>query len=106
MIALMKGSKGVTVVAAFLILQVVLFWLSMGELMQISFFCTGPASSPLGLLFGLIHLLILGLLLLGVVSLPVPDLRLPYVGLLAAALLALPIQASLVQRHHLTCDAP
>ena len=101
----MKGGKGRGIVAAFLVLQVVLFYLSMDELMQISFFCTGPASNPLGLLFGLIHLLFLGLLLFGLLSLGVSEFRVPYIGLLAAALLTLPVQAWLVERQQLTCDA-
>jgi hypothetical protein len=78
----------------------------MDEMMQISFFCTGPASNPLGLLFGLIHLLFFGLLFLGVLSLRFSEFRLAYVGLLAAALLTLPAQALLVERHDLSCDAP
>lgn len=74
--------------------------------MEISVFCTGPASSPLSLLFGLLHLLFVGLLLVGVVSLAIPRLRMLYIALLAAALIMLPAQAMLVSDGALTCDGP
>jgi hypothetical protein len=106
MIAFMKGRAGIASVAALLLLQIVLFWLSMDEFMEISVFCTGGTNNPLGWLFGMIHLLLLGLLFLGLLSLRVPEFRLPYIGLLAAALLTLPAQASLVEHHQLSCDAP
>jgi hypothetical protein len=106
MAAFMRSRAGTAAVVALLVLQAALFWLSMDQLMQVSIFCTGGASNPLGLLFGLIHLLFLALLFLGLLSLRVSEFRIWYVGLLAAALLALPAQASLVQHHHLSCDAP
>src|SRR6476646_8074935 len=106
MIAFMKGRAGIASVAALLLLQIVLFWLSMDEFMEISVFCAGGTNNPLGWLFGLIHFLFLGLLFLGLLSFRVSELRLAYVGLLAAALLALPAQASLVERQQLSRDAP
>jgi len=106
MTTFMKGRAGAATVAAFLVLQVVLFWLSMDEHMEISIFCAGGATNPLGLFFGLIHLLLFGLLFLGILSFRFSELRLPYIGLLAVSLLALPVQASLVEHHRLSCDAP
>lgn len=92
--------------AALLVTQVGLFWLSMNTLSQVSVFCTAPESSPWSLAFGLVHVLLLGLLLLGLLSLHFVRLRLIYIALVAAALLALLIQAALVSHGTLWCDAP
>jgi hypothetical protein len=108
MLASMNSSRGGVLVAVLLLVQVGLFLLSMdaGAYAKISVFCTGPATSSLGLLFGLLHLLFFGLLLVGAVSLWVTGLRLFYVGLLAVGLLMLPIQATLVANDQLSCDGP
>jgi hypothetical protein len=85
---------------------VVLFWLSMDAYMSISIFCTVSASSHLGLLFSLLHLLFIGLIVLGILSFPLSRLRLPYIALLAAALAMLPVQGELVSDGIISCDAP
>jgi len=104
MFAFTQDRRGAALVAFLLLLQWALLWLSMDAYVEISVFCTGPASSGLSLPFGLLHLLFLGLLLLGVVSLAAPGLRLSYIALLAAALAMLPVQAVLVSDGVLTCD--
>ena len=108
MIAFINGRRGTAFVAVLLIVQIGLFLLSMdaGAFAKISAFCTGPASSNLGLLFGLLHLLFLALLMVGLISLQVVRLRALYVGILALAMLTLPFQAVLVANEQLTCDGP
>jgi len=71
-----------------------------------SILCTGPASSTLGALFGILHLLFLIALLCGALSLFVSWLRGPYVLFLLVALPALPAQVWLVENRTLTCDSP
>jgi hypothetical protein len=99
---------GAVLVTALLILQLALFLLSMdaGAYAKISVFCTGPASSRLGLLFGLLHLLFVVLWLVGLLSLQLTRLRMIYVGLLAASLGMLAVQAVFVFEGTLTSDSP
>ena len=103
-----KSKRGAALVAAILILQAGLFLLSMdaGAFVGMSAFCTGPATSALSWVFGLVHLMLLGLFGLGIVSLPVSRARLSYIGLLAASLLMLILQTILVSHGVLTCDLP
>lgn len=98
------GSKGWRPVAALLLLQFIALLLS--ERFLWSIFCTGPASSNLGMFFGLVHLLFLGLLILGLVSLFAPRGRLAYITLMLLTLPLLPAQAWLVEQGKLSCDAP
>ena len=102
--AFAQDRRGAALVAFLLLLQWALLWLSTDAYVQISIFCTGPATSRLSLPFGLLHLLFLALLLLGAVSLAVRRLRLPYIALLCAVLVVLPVQATLVSHGALTCD--
>ena len=106
MVGRFNGRVGTALVVLLLIVQLVLLWLSTqdGALVEISIFCTGPAASRIGLLFGLMHLAFLGLLMAGLLALRFIRLRLPYIGLVAAGLLMLPVQASLVSDGVLTCD--
>ena len=104
--AFLTGQRGIALVASLLLLQVIVFWLSMNIWMQISVFCTGPASSPLSIPFGLLHLLLLVLSLFGLTSLRVARLRLPYIVVLTLALILLGVQALLVANGLLTCDGP
>ena len=99
---------GAILIAAILMIQLALFLLSMDAdaFVKISVFCTGPASSRLGLLFGSLHLFFAMLWLMGLLSLGQARLRLPYIGLVANALALLPIQATYVSRGTLSCDVP
>jgi len=101
-----RGQTGTVIVAGLLLLQVGVLFLSVTTYEQISIFCTGPATSNLSWIFGCVHLLLLGLVIIGIVSLTVVKLRVPYIALLAAAVALLPVQATLVNRHVLSCDGP
>ena len=94
--------------AVLLITQLGIFLLGMdaGAFASITVFCTGPASSGLSLIFGLLHLLFLGLFVVGIASLAFHRVRLPYIGILTVALLMIPVQASLVLNGTLSCDGP
>jgi hypothetical protein len=106
--AVINSQRGAALVAVLLVVQVSLLCLSSdaGGYAAISVFCTGPASSTLGPLFGLLHLLFFGLIVVGALSLRFAGLRLLYIGLLAAGLLMLPVQAVLVRNGVLSCDSP
>ena len=93
------------VVVGLLVLQIVIFLLSLGPaLMTISVFCTASRSSSLER-FGWIHLALAALFFFfGLASLPWARLRWPYVILLLLGLSTLPVQASLVQRGSLYCE--
>jgi hypothetical protein len=108
MVGLINGRLGTAVVVLLLVAQLVLLLLSMdaGTFAKISIFCTGPASSRVGLLFGLLHVSFLALLLAGLLALRFTRLRLPYIGLLAAGLGMLTVQADLVSKGVLSCDGP
>lgn len=106
MAAFIQGHRGAAVVSMLLIIQAALLWASFDAYPQISVFCTGPAESRVGLLFGLLHILLLGLLLVGVLSLTYVRLRMAYIVLLGAVLIMLPIQARLVSESVLGCDSP
>ena len=106
MAAFIQGRIGVAIVCALLVVQVALLWSSFDAYPQISVFCTGPAASRLGLIFGLLHLLFFGLLLTGFLSLIYVRLRVPYIVLLGAGLIMLPVQARLVSGSVLACDGP
>lgn len=100
------GTKGAAIIAACLALQVAVLAVASGFLFQMSVFCTGPASSTVGTLFGVVHLLFLIAFLAGAFSLFVSWLRPPYLLFLLAALPALPAQVWLVENRALTCDLP
>ena len=93
-------------VAFLLLVQLAVLSISVNGYEQVSVFCTGPASSKLGWLFGGLHFLFLALLAVGPLSFAFLKLRAPYAGILIAALLMLPVQASLVQHRVLSCDGP
>ena len=93
-------------VVTMLILQVVVLSVSLGGFYEISVFCTGPTSSWLSGAFGLLHLSFLVLLALGMASLAWPAARPAYLLMIVAGLALLPIQATLVRSHNLTCDFP
>ena len=101
-----QGGIKTALVAALLLLQIVLGGLATNGAWEISAWCTAPTSSPWSLVFGLVHVALLGLLIFGLLSLRFVRWRLAYVSLLAACLLALPIQAILVWNGTLWCDAP
>ena len=102
----MRGRLGAALVGLFLLAQLGVLWLSVSGYEQFSIFCTGPASSHLGWLFGGLHLLFLALLLLGLVSMKAVRLRTVYLAALTAALVTLPVQGTFVHRGVLSCDAP
>lgn len=104
MSALTHGRIGTALVAILLLIQVALFWLSLDALMQVSVFCTAPASSSWSLAFGIVHILLLALLLIGLLSMRFVRLRLAYIALVIPALLALPVQAAFVSNGSLWCD--
>lgn len=108
MVGFITGRRGTGLIALLLVAQTGILWLSMdaGAYSAVSVFCTGPADSRIGFLFGLLHLLLLGLLLTGLLSLRIARLRLPYIGVLTAALVLLPVQATLVSNGSLSCDGP
>jgi hypothetical protein len=78
----------------------------MGTYYEITVLCTGPASSWLSWVFGLLHLSFFGLLALGKASLAWRAARPTYLILIVVGLAALPIQAMFVHSHVLTCDLP
>jgi hypothetical protein len=100
------GRHGRLIVAALLIFQLFLLWLSLGPLDRASVFCTGPSSSALAGVFGGLHLLFLALAVLGVISLRIAQLRLIYAVLLVLGIAALPVQSKLVSEGQLRCDGP
>jgi hypothetical protein len=87
-------------------LQLVILFLSLGPLLEISAFCSGTAEDQLADIFGGVHLLLLFLLVVGVCSLRFRRLRLTYSALLVITLSALPVQALLVSHGQLHCDLP
>lgn len=89
-----------------LVLQVVVLFAGMGTYYEISIFCTGPASSWLSWVFGLVHLSFLGLLALGLASLAWRPARPAYLIVIFLGMAALPVQAALVHSHVLKCDLP
>jgi len=100
------GKHGRLIVAALLVLQAVLAWLSLGQFDRTSVFCTGPSSSGVATAFGGLHLLFVGVALLGVVSLRVSRLRVLYAVLLLFGVAVLPLQAQLVSKAVLRGDGP
>ncbi len=106
MVSFLHGRLGTALVASLLLLQVCVGWASLSGYEQISVFCTGPASSGWGWLFGGLHLLFLALVVLGLLSLRAIRVRALYIAFLTAALVLLPLQASLVQRGVMSCDVP
>lgn len=98
----------IALVIALLVAQAALFLLSMdaGGSERFSIFCTGPASSGLGLAFSLLHLFLALLVPLGLTALRFARVRLVYAGLTLLVLAMLPLQANLVKQGVLTCDAP
>lgn len=106
MIGAFLGKFGRLIVAALLVLQLSLLWLSLGPFDRASVFCTGPSSSAVATVFGALHLLFLALLVLGAISLRIARLRLLYALLLLLGIAALPLQANLVASGQLHCDAP
>jgi hypothetical protein len=106
MVSMLRGRPGAALVAFFLLLQLGILWASVSGYEQISIFCTGPATSNLSWVFGARHLLFLALFVMGLLSIRATALRVPYLALLTVALIILPVQASLVHRHALSCDAP
>ncbi|MEO6386985.1 MAG: hypothetical protein ABIT16_12225 [Croceibacterium sp.] len=99
---------GAILISALLLIQFALFLLSLdaGAFLYISAFCTGPAASRLGLLFGSLHLVLVMLFLMGLLSLSFARLRLAYIGLVMISLALLPVQATFVSQGALTCDGP
>ena len=108
MVRFISDRRGAILVAALVMAQLALFMLSMdaGTYAKISIFCTGPASSRLSFLFGLLHLHLALLLLVGALSLKIARLRLVYVGLLTVSVGMLAVQADFVSQGTLTCDGP
>ena len=93
-------------VASMLFLQVVVLSVSLDAYYEISVFCTGPASSWLSWVFGLLHLSFLALLALGMASLAWRAARPAYLVMIVVGLAILPIQATLVHSGILKCDFP
>jgi len=93
-------------VMSMLVVQVVALVVSFDRYYEISIFCTGPASSWLSWVFGLLHLSFLGLLMLGIASLAWPAARPAYLILIFVGLGGLAVQATLVHSHILKCDFP
>jgi hypothetical protein len=100
------GPRGTAIIAALLALQFAALIVASGPLLEMSIFCTGPASSTLGGFFGILHLLFLAAFVCGLLALLIPRLRFPYALFLLVALPSLPAQAWLVANDKLTCDFP
>lgn len=93
-----------TAVGILLVVQVILFLVSVSSFMAISVFCsvTTGGSPPL---FTIIHFIYLGLFLFGVASLFFWRLgRKIYAAAIIIALLALPLQLWLLDSGYLRCD--
>jgi hypothetical protein len=86
-----------------LVAQVILFFLSLGQLAAISVFCsvTGGELPPI---FTLIHFAYLGLFLFGIAALFWRRCRKIYIVAISVALLALPVQAWLLENGQLQCQ--
>ena len=93
-------------VAGLLLVQAALLLLTLDGYLDISIFCTGPASSRTGLFFTVLHFLLLALFPLGLCALASRRARPFYLALTVAALALLPVQAALVRSQLLTCDGP
>ena len=93
-------------IVSMLILQVAVLFVSLDAYYEISVFCTGPATSWLSWVFGLFHLSFLALLALGIASLAWREARPTYLIIIALGFAILPVQATLVHSHILTCDFP
>lgn len=108
MVLQIEDRRGLILVAFLLVIQGLLFWLSMqgDAFSRISVFCTGSALRSLSLLFGLLHLLFIVVSVVGVLSLRFPKVRPIYIALIGMGLLTLPIQAVLVSNEILRCDVP
>jgi len=100
------GRAGTGVVLALLVLQLIVFWVTLGPLDKMSVFCTGPNGSSMAMMFGVVHLALLVLLGLGAFAVRFHTLRLAYAVLLLVCLSALPIQGHLVSSGALQCDGP
>ena len=94
--------------AVLLIIHLSLFLLGMdaGAFASITVFCTGPASSGMGMMFGVSHLLFMGLFVVGIVSLGLNGARLAYIRLLTVAVSMLPVQAAMVSNGTFSSDFP
>lgn len=100
-----RGDWTGVAVGILLVVQVVLFLVSISSFMAISVFCsitTGDAPP----LFEVIHLAYLGLFLFGIASLFWVPGRKFYIAAIIVALLALPIQLWLLDSGYLRCDGP
>lgn len=86
--------------------QLLVFVWTLSSWPEATIFCTGPATGLIPWLFGLLHFGFLGLLLFGFASLKWSRARPVYLIGLCVCLAALPVQARLVQRQILSCDAP
>ena len=91
-------------IAACLIGQLIILYISFDAYMAISPFCT-VATDGLRILFGLLHLSLFAVFVLGSLALVLPNLRRFYLVFLGLGLIALSVQAVLVQNGQLTCDA-
>lgn len=91
------------VVGILLVVQILLFVVSVSSFMAISVFCsvTTGGTPPF---FTAIHLAYLGLFLFGIFSLFWRAGRKIYIALIILALLALPVQLWLLENGHLRCD--
>ncbi|HEU4498422.1 MAG TPA: hypothetical protein VFR60_03710 [Sphingomicrobium sp.] len=101
-----RGDWTRVAVGILLIVQVILFLVSVSSFMAISVFCsvTAGRSPPL---FTIIHVTYLGLFLFGVASLFFWRLgRKIYIAAIIVALMALPVQLWLLDSGYLHCDGP
>ena len=105
MIALKNIRTATSALVTLPIIQAAVLILSLDGYYEISVFCTGPQFSVLSPFFGLPHILFLGLLALGLASLIWRATRPVYFVLAVVGSAALPVQAMLVHKHVLTCDA-
>lgn len=100
-----RNNWSLLAVIALLVLQIVLFLISLDAFLAISIFCTVTtgASPPI---FGFIHFAYLGLFFLGIFSLFWRRARLIYLAAISLALLALPVQIWLLDNDRLHCAGP
>lgn len=92
-------------VGILLVIQVVLFLVSVSSLAAISVFCSVTAGDAPPL-FTIIHFAYFGLFLFGIASLFWPPGRKIYLVAIIVALMALPLQLWLLDTGHLRCQGP
>ena len=100
-----RSDRSRIAVIVLLVVQLILFLVSLNAFMSISIFCSLTAGSAPPF-FTILHFAYLGLFLLGIASLFWRPARLIYIAGITIALLALPVQLWLLDSGYLKCGAP